>query len=1574
MIFTREDILKIQNALIQLGRKDSEFKEANIPLNSNDYIAILQDGINKKVSINNLISTLGFIRNEDFINVTDRFDEPYITLEEAVLLIPENKRKEGLVITFQDTSGNWRMYQFKGDINQFNNYTLWKEVGSGSGAGYTFIPHVSEDGILSWTNDGDLENPDPVNIKGDVGDTPNISIGEVRTGVPGGTASAIITGTTSDLKLNMVIPQGPIGQQGEKGDKGDKGDQGNIGISPNLSIGTVTSVDADQEAGASIQGTSPNLILNLDIPRGQKGEAFKYTDFTQSQLESLKGPKGDQGPQGIQGAKGEKGDTGPQGQTGPQGPKGNDGTGVTILGSYNSLSELQSAHPTGAVGDSYIVSGDLYVWSQNTSSWQNVGTIQGPQGEQGLQGLEGKQGAKGDDGISVTSIEQTTTSSDSGGNNIITCTLSNGIVTRFNIKNGQQGLRGEQGPQGIAGVDGITPTIKVGTVDTGEEGTQASIIATTEGTTTSFNFTIPRGNTGAVGPKGDTGEVGPQGPQGPQGLQGEKGDKGDVGATGAQGPQGEVGPQGPQGAQGDKGDKGDAFTYADFTEEQLALLKGPKGDKGERGEKGIDGISPKARIYNNKLQISVDNGESWTDNSEYIAAWFRWVSSTSSGSLGKLQISRDNISWSDLSQDITNNLYIKGYVSTIDNLPSDAMLGDIYMVGPTYDESDTTHDYPHYRMWVKQSSGWVDNGEYQSNILVSQQFGNNSGIVTSQKFITEWVNKGYQFRGIATPTTNPETPDGPVFYIATEVGIYSNFNNIEVTEGEAVIFKWDNSTWSKNVTGFATQEELYDEKNYDNLQEQFNSSALKYAVDSNGNTVNKFSIPIDIIPGCYIELYTDYYYGISYCFLKTTDSLRQGLAPDLSSYNTGSININWHTVSKIYAPKDANVLLVMVDDASCKTTKLYLKSSKFDKHQIAIEKIDDKINELEKSIETITKDNYVNAENIYSLSKENVIYNLSENITIDISKCETLDKVKIIRIPFNSKLNMNGYHIHASYNVYLYNAGEVPCCIDFEYNQKGMLNGVLLKGLFSFAKDVFITNITNSYSTNTFTEYLKTNLKCIANSNIIWDVDTTFTGTVSAGTTTIQNNTHIDGRGHIFYIAEYLSIGNGCSIKNATIKSFYDSYIIMADDSMLDKCTLPNLGIIVRGDRCSILNCTLEKIGFKVIGSYTVIHKNRITCENQPDLRRPILITSSNNIITENFCSGGFVGIQLMFFEGKDRKCIENNYIARNHISGQAEEALTMDQANSRYMNNGEFLGFADNTDPKVLKIKFEESLEELQDYVGFYLFGISDATIGYLAKITAIEHVTDYTLVTVDRVMFDKLQETLESSPYYPFNEKSAIERGYKDYSKSMFAVGSVFVNNVFENNIIERDAINLYGSGFYNAFINNRTMSSNNIALYMISNSKSKYMNKVKVLPICYNLVFGNTVINGGIDSSYSSTLGDNNIVDKDERITEDYIAFNSFISNFCKTIYNEGFGCYIDTSLVIGKRNNSPFEYNGGVNSKNNIIDLGFIEESIKMNRILNSSAKRVVVKKANGKFGIYAGNNEGNYNTVPIIEDI
>lgn len=78
--------------------------------------------------------------------------------------------------------------------------------------------------------------------------------------------------------------------------------------------------------------------------------------------------------------------------------------------------------------------------------------------------------------------------------------------------------------------------------------------------------------------------------------------------------------------------------------------------------------------------------------------------------------------------------------------------------------------------------------------------------------ILKSISKNATFAGIANPTTNPGTPDGPVFYIATEVGAYSNFGGIELERGEAAILLWDNGAWTKKITGFATQEELASNK------------------------------------------------------------------------------------------------------------------------------------------------------------------------------------------------------------------------------------------------------------------------------------------------------------------------------------------------------------------------------------------------------------------------------------------------------------------------------------------------------------------------------------------------------------------------------------------------------------------------------------------------------------------------------------------------------------------------------------------------------------------------------------------
>ena len=93
----------------------------------------------------------------------------------------------------------------------------------------------------------------------------------------------------------------------------------------------------------------------------------------------------------------------------------------------------------------------------------------------------------GEDGVDIVSVVQTTSSTEDGGDNIITVTRSDGSSSTFTVKNGSkgdQGIRGETGPQGLQG---------------------------------------PRGFQGIQGETGPQGATGPQGPQGAQGPAGPRG-------------------------------------------------------------------------------------------------------------------------------------------------------------------------------------------------------------------------------------------------------------------------------------------------------------------------------------------------------------------------------------------------------------------------------------------------------------------------------------------------------------------------------------------------------------------------------------------------------------------------------------------------------------------------------------------------------------------------------------------------------------------------------------------------------------------------------------------------------------------------------------------------------------------------------------------------------------------------------------------------------------------------------------------------------------------------------------------
>ena len=153
--------------------------------------------------------------------------------------------------------------------------------------GVVYIPHVSAEGIISWTNTGGLENPDEVNIKGPQGETgPTGPQGE--RGVRGYTGERGEQGIKGDT--------GAVGPQGERGEKGDKGDKGDTG------------------KGLQILGYYDSYAALIEaVPNPEIGDAYgigtdePYDIYVANQNRRwvnngpIQGPEGPQGPTGATG-------------------------------------------------------------------------------------------------------------------------------------------------------------------------------------------------------------------------------------------------------------------------------------------------------------------------------------------------------------------------------------------------------------------------------------------------------------------------------------------------------------------------------------------------------------------------------------------------------------------------------------------------------------------------------------------------------------------------------------------------------------------------------------------------------------------------------------------------------------------------------------------------------------------------------------------------------------------------------------------------------------------------------------------------------------------------------------------------------------------------------------------------------------------------------------------------------------------------------------------------------------------------------------------------------------------------
>lgn len=210
-------------------------------------------------------------------------------------------------------------------------------------------------------------------------------------------------------------PQGPAGADGAKGDKGDpgaagsqgpQGEQGPAGadgITPSLTIGTVSTLDAGSNAFATITGTKENPVLNLGIPKGADGA----------------------GGSGGEGADGEDG-----------------GYYIPSLNSSGDLSWSATKDDMPSVPTVNIKGGDGYTPVKGKDYFD------GKDGYTPVKGIDYFDGKNGDNGTSVT-VSSVSESTADGGSNVVT--FSDGKT--LTVKNGKTGSPGSPGYSPVKGTD-----------------------------------------------------------------------------------------------------------------------------------------------------------------------------------------------------------------------------------------------------------------------------------------------------------------------------------------------------------------------------------------------------------------------------------------------------------------------------------------------------------------------------------------------------------------------------------------------------------------------------------------------------------------------------------------------------------------------------------------------------------------------------------------------------------------------------------------------------------------------------------------------------------------------------------------------------------------------------------------------------------------------------------------------------------------------------------------------------------------------------------------------------------------
>ena len=204
---------------------------------------------------------------------------------------------------------------------------------------------------------------------------------------------------------------------------------------------------------------------------------------------------------------------GTKGDPGEAGPKGDPGYSFRTCNSELSASasvQLSNITPSTniQVGDKLVDStGAVWEVAQVGDGTVTVGaasvsSLKGPKGEQGAPGEKGEDGTGVNIKGSVATSGELPGSGEEGDAYIVQETgnlwVWDAESSAF-IDTGAQ-IKGPKGDKGETGDTGAAATVTVGSVSTGEPGSNATVVNAGDEHNAQLNFTIPRGAQGPVGP------------------------------------------------------------------------------------------------------------------------------------------------------------------------------------------------------------------------------------------------------------------------------------------------------------------------------------------------------------------------------------------------------------------------------------------------------------------------------------------------------------------------------------------------------------------------------------------------------------------------------------------------------------------------------------------------------------------------------------------------------------------------------------------------------------------------------------------------------------------------------------------------------------------------------------------------------------------------------------------------------------------------------------------------------------------------------------------------------------------